>query len=754
MNHSALGRSITKVDVLDKVLGQAKYGDDIEFPNMLYAKLLRGEYPHATILGIDVSKAVKLPGVKAVITAKDVPVNNFGILVKDQVILAADKVCYMGDPVAAVAAESEEIAEDALELMEVTYQELPSVFDAREALRPEAPKIHEGGNLAGRRKIRAGDVENGFNASDEIVEDDFCTQKMEHCHMEPRAGTAMVSPDKKVTIWSSLPLPFVAQTELARVLRLPMTKVRIVQPECGGNFGGRNEISIEPHIALLAMKARQPVRMVWSREEEFIGSTTRHSYYLKYKTGVKKDGHLIAREVEIISDAGAYTSFGPSALTKGCILACGPYRIPNIKVDGYLAFTNNPVGGAMRGFGAPQVYAAEETHMDHIASRLGIGPLELRLRNIFKNGDQTATGQVLHSVGLSETISKASEAASWNKHRTTGDRGEAPIKVGRGMACMFYPIGNTERANPSVAFVKINPDGTVIVHVGILDVGQGARTVLAQIAAEALGIAVENIRIISGDTDSDPYDFGCVASRGVYVTGNAVRLAATAAKELLLQAAAEKLSVNMDGLETRNGMIYAKGCPEKCVPISEAALTCQEKGKPIVSVASFNPSNAFLDQETGQGTPYPTYAYATQIAEVEVDTRTGFVKVLRVVAAHDVGKAINEDLVRGQISGGIGFGLGQALMENMAFDNGRNLNPNFVDYVVPTAADMPKVEILIVEEPDPTGPFGAKGLAEPANVPTAPAILNAIFDAVGVMINDLPATPERVLKALKHKIGN
>jgi len=752
MNHSVLGRSITKVDVLDKVLGRAKYGDDIEFPNMLYAKLLRSEYPHAAILGIDFSKAMKLPGVKAIITAKDVPVNTFGILVKDQAILAADKVCYMGDPVAAVAAESEEMAESALELIKVAYRELPSVFDAREALKPEAPKIHGEDNLASRRKIREGDVENGFSASDEIVEDSFSTQKTEHCHMEPRAGTAAVSPDGKVTIWSSLPIPFVAQMELARVLRLPMTKVRIVQPECGGNFGGRNEISIEPHIALLAMKARQPVRMVWSREEEFIGSTTRHSYYLKYRTGVKKDGHLIAREVEIVSDAGAYTSFGPSALTKGCILACGPYRIPNIKVDGYLAFTNNPVGGAMRGFGAPQVYAAEETHMDHIASRLGIDPLELRLRNVFKNGDQTATGQVLHSVGLSETISKASEAASRNRPRTTGDRGEA-IKVGRGMACMFYPIGNTEKANPSVAIVKMNPDGTVIVHVGILDVGQGARTVMAQIAAEALGIAVENVRIISGDTDSDPYDFGCVASRGVYATGNAVRLAATAAKELLLQAAAEKLSVNMDGLEMRNGMIYAKGCPEKCVSISEAALTCQEKGNPIASVASFNPSNAFLDQETGQGTPYATYAYATQIAEVEVDTRTGFVKVLRVVAAHDVGRAINEDLVRGQISGGIGFGLGQALMENMAFDNGRNLNPNFVDYVLPTAADMPKVEILIVEEPDPTGPFGAKGLAEPANVPTVPAILNAIYDAVGVRINDLPATPDKVLKAMKAKIG-
>jgi CO/xanthine dehydrogenase Mo-binding subunit len=385
--------------------------------------------------------------------------------------------------------------------------------------------------------------------------------------------------------------------------------------------------------------------------------------------------------------------------------------------------------------------------MDHIAAHLEIDPLELRLKNAFKSGDKTATGQELHGVGLIETITKASKAAGWKSHMSRTQNGIT--RVGRGIACMFYPIGNTEKANPSAAFVKLNYDGTAIVHVGILDVGQGARTVLTQMAAEELGISIDDVRVISGDTESDPYDFGCVASRGVYATGNAVKLAAGAVKKQLLKVAAEELHINAEDLEASGGMIYDKESHTKSITIKDTTQICEVRGIAIVAVASFNPSNSFIDQETGQGTPYATYAYATQVAEVEVDTLTGFVKVLKIVAAHDVGKAINEDLVRVQISGGIGFGLGQALMEKISLENGRNLNPNFVDYVVPTAVDMPKLEILIVEEPDPTGPFGAKGLAEPANVPTAPAILNAINDAVGISIRDLPATPERVLKALQ-----
>lgn len=752
MGGGAVGKSVTRVDILDKVLGRATYADDMVFPNMLYAKLLRSKYSHARILSIDVSKAESLQGVKAVITGKDVPVNTFGIETKDQIVICRDKVRYMGDPVAAVAAESEETAEDALKLIDVRYEALPAVFDPQDAMKPDAPKIHENGNLAAHRKIRSGDVDEGFKMADEVIEDSFTTQKMEHCHMEPRAGIAMVGADGKVTVWSSLALPFSSQAELARILQLPITKVRIIQPECGGNFGGRNEVSVEPYVALLAMKTGKPVKMLWSREEEFIGSTTRHSYHIEYKTGVKKDGHLIAREVKMVSDAGAYSSFGRGQLTKACILATGPYKIPHVKVDGYLVFTNNPVGGAMRGFGAPQALAAEETHMEHIARHLRIDPLELRLKNAFKAGDQTATGQVLQSAGLTRTILKAAEATGWSRRRPGKEKCDKDfIKKGRGVACMFYPVGLTEKPNASAAIVKVNLDGTVSVGVGAPDVGQGSRTVLAQIAAEELGTPGENVRVSTGDTDTDPYDFGTVASRVTYVAGNAIKLAVDAAKKMLLEAAAEKLSVNKEALETKDDIISVKGSPRICMSISEAVRICQGKGKPIVAAASFNPPNTVLDPETGQGTPYPTYVYATQIADVEVDTQTGVVKVLRIVAVHDVGKAINPALVRGQIIGGIGFGLGQAMMEKMILNQGKNSNPNFLDYLIPTSMDMPTVDVLIIEESEPTGPFGAKGVAEPANVPTVPAIINAIYDATGVKINDLPATPERVLSELKKK---
>jgi len=749
--YQVLGKGVAKVDVLGKVLGQAKYGDDTELQGMLFAKILRSPVPHARILSIDIEKAKRLAGVSAVITAKDVPYNFFGGEIEDQVILASDRVRYVGDPVAAVAAESEEIAEDALQLIDVKYEELPAVFDFRDALKPDAPKLHDGGNLRTHRKIRSGDVERGFRDSDVVVEDNLWTQRMEHCHIEPHAATAVMSPDGKMTVRTCLSMPFVVQAELAKVLAMPLTKVRIVQAESGGNFGGRNDMSVEPYVALLAIKTGHPVRIVWTREDEFVGSTSRHLMYVEYKTGVKKDGEILAREVKVTSDAGAYTSYGPSSLMKGCICSSGPYRIPNMKVDGYLVFTNNPVGGAMRGFGVAQVLAAEETHMDHIAAELGMDPVKFRLKNALKNGDRTMTGQVLHSVGISETIQRASEAMKWSQEVVGPEKKTGPIKRGIGIASVLYPVTITEEANPAGAYVKIYPDGTMTVQIGLVDTGQGAKTVMAQIAAETSGISLTNITVLCGDTDSDPYDLGCVASRGTYTNGNAVKLAATAARQRLLEIAAEKLSVKTDTLETANDMVYVRGTPEKKIPISEVAALSYHKGKPISEVATFNPPNTALDPETGQGNPYPTYAYATQVAHVEVDTRTGLVKVLKIAAAHDVGKAVNVSLVRGQISGGISFGIGMALLENIALEQGRNLNPNFVDYLVPTSMDMPEIEPIIVETNEPSGPFGAKGVGEQSSVPTTPAILNAIYNATGVRINALPANPDRVLKALKQK---
>jgi len=747
-----VGKSIPKIDSMDKVLGAARYTDDLEFPGMLYAKLLRSKYPHAKILRLDTSRAERLPGVRTVITAKDVPLNASGYNFKDQVVFAQDKVRYMGDPIVAVAAENEGISEEALEFVDVEYEALPAVFDPREALKPDAPKVHEGGNLCFHRKIRFGNVEDGFRLSDKIVEDSFSTQKMEHCHLEPHTGVAVFNDQEGLTIWATWAMPFSVHQELARILKTPSSKIRLIHTTCGGGFGGKNEVSLEPYIALLAMKIRRPVKMVWTREEEFEGSTTRHSYFLEYKTGVKKDGTLMSREVEMISDNGAYTQEGETQITKASICASGPYKIPHVKVDGYLVYTNNTVGGAMRGFGVPQVMAAVETHMDHIAEVLGVDPLELRLKNALKSGDRIATGQMLHNVQLKETLLKAGEAAGWDK--AYRKETSAPhIKRGRGIACMFYPIGFTGRPNPSAAVIKVNPDGSAVVLVGSADMGQGSNTVLSQIAAEELGVPLDSVAIVSGDTKITPHCSGTVASRVTYATGNAIRKAAAQAKRILFETAAEKLSISTEALKLEDGWIYVKNVPEKRISIGTlASASYQLRGEPVIATAYFNPPNTPLDPETGQGNPFPTYIYATQVAEVEVNMKTGLAKVLRITAAHDVGKAINPQLVRGQITGGILMGLGQALMEEIILKEGCTLNPNFSDYLIPTAMDVPEVDVIVVENDEPTGPFGAKGVGEAGNIATAPAIINAIHDAAGIRIRELPGTPEKILLALEKSV--
>jgi len=752
VEYKFVGKSLPKLDTMDKVLGKAVYTDDIEHPGMLYAKLLRTKHPHAKIVRLDISRAEGLPGVKALITAKDVPLNAHGYNFKDQVVFAQEKVRYMGDPIVAVAAESEEITEQALELIDVEYEVLPAVFDPREALRPDAPKVHEGGNLCFHRKIRYGNVEEGFRISDEIIEDTFSTQKMEHCHLEPHTGIAVFNDQEGLIIWTTCAMLFNVHQELARVLQIPSSRIRMIHTTCGGGFGGKNEVSLEPYIGLLAMKTRRPVKMVWTREEEFIGSTIRHSYFMEYKTGVKKDGTLVAREIKMFSDNGAYTQLGESQLTKASIFASGPYRVPHVKVDGYLVYTNNTVGGAMRGFGVPQVAAAVETHMDHIAEALGLDPLELRLRNALKSADLIPTGQMLHNVQLGETLSRASQAAGWDepyKKETSASH----IRRGRGIACMLYSIGFTEKPNPSAAVITVNPDGSAVLLVGSADMGQGSDTVLSQIAAEELGVPFERVAIVSGDTKTTPHCSGTVASRVTYTTGNAVRRAAAKAKKMLFEIAARELSVNSEALSAQDGWIYVKDTPEKRISVGAAAfISYQHNGKPIVATASFNPQNMPLDPETGQGDPFPAYVSATQIAEVEVNLKTGLARVLRIVAAHDIGKAVNPQLVEGQITGGILMGLGQALMEEIILKEGCTANTNFTDYLIPTAIDAPEVDAILIESDEPTGPFGAKGIGEAVNIATAPAILNAIHDATGIRIWELPATPERILLALKKHV--
>ncbi|MFQ5762968.1 MAG: xanthine dehydrogenase family protein molybdopterin-binding subunit, partial [Candidatus Bathyarchaeia archaeon] len=565
--YEVIGRSVPKKDGINKVLGHAQFLDDLELPGLLHAKLLRSRYAHARILNVDTSAAETIRGVRAVITAWDVPVNVSGVLLKDQPILASDRVRYLGDPIAAVAADTLEQAEEAVESIRVDYEELPAVFDAEEAMKLDAVRVHDGPNVCSHRKIRLGDVEKGFRESDIIVEDAFSTQKIEQCPLEPQGAMATVDVEGKLTVWSPVQSIPMVLNELARVLQRPTSKIRLMQTAVGGGFGARIELALESYAALLALKTRRPVKILRTREDEFTASSIRHSYRIDLKSGVKNDGRVTAREVRMVADTGAYMSFGDMQLTKAAIHARGPYNIPNVKVDGYLVYTNNTVAGAMRGIGVVQAIAAEEAHMDHIARRLETDPIELRLKNALKAGDITATGQILHSVGLTETILNTASKAGWRtptQQPLTFDAGSR-IRYGRGVASMQYPIGATAVPNPSSAFLKVSGDGSVTVVSGALDLGQGVSTVLSQIVAEELGVSVDRVTVVSGNSDIVPYDTVTGASRTTYTAGNAVRLAAKKVKEILFNIAAQKLSVSPEALEARGGVIQVKHAPQKYV---------------------------------------------------------------------------------------------------------------------------------------------------------------------------------------------
>ena len=746
----AVGQRVTRPDSRPHVLGKTGYIDDMTFPDMLYTKILRSEYAHAKILSIDVSEAEKMPGVVATLTGKEIPVVTFGPSYQDQPLLADDKVRHMGDGVVAVAAETEQQAQDALAKIKVEYEPLETVLDPLEAMKDSAPKIHGDSNIYATKTIKKGDVDQALADADYVVEGQFKTQMVEHVPLEPHASIALWEPTGDLHVYSSLGRITLGRADIARTLDMPMNRIRVTATIVGGNFGGKNEITLEPILALLAKKTGRPVKGVFTREDEFISSTTRHPFVMDYTTGVTKDGIIVARKVRIVCDGGAYCSWSETTLGKGAILSVGPYNSDNIKVEASAVYTTKTTTGAMRGFGAPQVCFAYESHMDDIARELGIEPLEIRLKNAFHEGSDSPTGQVLESVVVKESLEIAAEKFGWQegKGKTNSNK-----RRGQGIACMWYPIGFTVLANSSAAVVKVNEDGTATVLTGTVETGQGSLTVLGQIAAEELGIAADDIKVVSADTDTTPMDTGAIASRTTYVTGNAILLAAKKAKMILFDTAAPMLGVKPEQLEARDRKIQVKNFPQKALSIGDVALQAQfVNGQPALGSASFNPHTVAMDPETGQGKPFGTYVYATQIAEVDVDEETGEVEVLRIVAAHDCGTPINPALVEGQVEGGISMGVGLALYEEMLFDdNGKQINPNLTNYIMPTSLDMPEVEVHIVDSYDPTGPFGAKGVGEPTSVPTAACIMNAIYDAVGVRITSLPATAEKVLKAIQER---
>ncbi len=759
---SVVGKGLTRVDGLRKATAQVTYGVDFKLPGMLYGKLLRSPYPHARIVSIDTSQAEAVPGVKAVVTGADSPEGLFGSRINDQPPLAREKVRYIGEPVAAVAAIDEATAERALDLIQVEYEELPAVFDPREAMKPDAPLIHEnlgsyqfspiichpvpGTNILSYMKIRHGNVEEAFAQSDYIFEDSFTTQAQQHCCLEPHAAVGQVSIDGKATVWTSTQGPYKVRTESASALSMPPSRVRVIATQVGGGFGGKGRAKLEPHCVLLARKSKRPVKIVLTRNEVFTATSSRHPSVIKIKTGVKADGTILAREVEVILDGGAYSESGEIVCWEIAQGAAGPYAIPNVKVDAYAVYTNKLPAGPMRGFGWPQIMWSSESQIDIIADKLGIDPLEMRLKNALEEGSISATGEVMHSVGLKECLQRAADAIGWDEKR--------PPNRGRGIGCltkMSVPF------LPSSAFVKINEDGRVGLLTSAVDIGQGSDTALAQICAEVLGVSLSDIEIAVPDTDSTPPDMGVIASRITFHVGNAVHLAASDARSQLLAVAADMLEASAEDLDISDGRVFVRGSAERAISLAQVSTTAFfQKGGPILGRGSFLDDDLVpTDPDTGQSPkPCPYWKYGASAVEVEVDPDTGVVKLLKAVSAHDCGRAINPVLVNAQIEGGAATGLAFALWEEMVFDEGRVTNASFMDYRIPSTVEVPDIQPIIVEAPHKSGPFGAKGAGEASTIGIAGAVGNAVYDAVKVRIRDLPLTWERVLEAIEKKQAN
>ncbi|HTY24154.1 MAG TPA: xanthine dehydrogenase family protein molybdopterin-binding subunit [Desulfomonilaceae bacterium] len=740
---ATVGKSEQRIGAREKLVGLPLFAADIDVEDAVTLLALRSDRPHARILELDIADALRVPGCLAVFTQSDIPgKNRLGIIIKDQQLLAEDKVRCVGDPIALVAAEDLNAAEEALRAIRICYEDLPAIFDPEEALRPGAIEIHEGGNLLGRRVTKRGSPEAAFKEADVIVERTYTTPHIEHTYLEPDAGVAYLDSSGVLVIYASTQNPHYDRKDVADLLGLEEDRVRVIQAATGGGFGSKLDLNVQGFVGLAAYLLKRPARMVYTREEAYLCTTKRHPLKIHYKSAATRDGRLIAVDVRISADTGAYTSYGPAVLARAATHATGPYDVPNAYVEAVFAYTNNSISGAMRGFGVPQMAFAHESQMDLLAKELGMSPMEIRLRNCYRTGSVTSTGQELRaSVGIRATLEAVEP---YYQQTVQQERKIYPphIRRGVGLASMGYGIGNTGMQNPSTAEIELDDQGQVTLFTGAADIGQGSSTVLLQIAAEELGLRPEDIRLVVADTGLTTSAGATSASRQTYISGNAVLEAAGKLRDVVLTESAMILKTDRNELVLEAGNVRSRSHPEKTVSFKEVARRAHRLNMPLKWQGYFNPETSTLDPETGQGIPYSTYAFATHTAEVEVDIYTGEVRVLRVVAAHDVGKAINPSNVRGQIYSGVAMGLGFALMEEYVPGKTESMK----DYHIPSIADMPEVVPIIVEDPEPTGPYGAKGVGEPALIPTAPAVLNAIADALGTRIYDLPANLERVLK--------
>lgn len=750
-----VGKQVRRVDALGKAVGATVYAGDFTMPNMLHAKVLRSTYPSARIKRLDVSKARALLGVACVLTAKDLPDAKLVTDIPGQTgqkrrlrwdapVLASDVVRFMGDPLVLVAAETLEIAERALELIEVEYEPLPVVSDPLEAMKPSAPLVFPPDNVVARWKIRKGNLEAGMAAADLIVENTFRMTFVEHAYLETEGGVAWVDERGVINIRVSTQVVEHFRS-IALAVGVPQNKIRVQGTMVGGGFGGKEDITVEIFLALLAKHTRRPVRLAYTREESIMAHSKRHPFIITHRTGVKRNGRITAAEIEMIADAGAYPYLSSYVLLYATVMACGPYRIDNLHVDSVVAATNNPFTSAFRGFGGPQACVAYEQQMDEIAKALNMDPLEVRRINYLQTGDRNATGQEMESaVWLEETATRAMETLG----EKTPDQG--PIKVGQGFASYFQSYGRiTWLHDTSQAWVGLELDGTVVVRCGAPDLGGGQVSSLCQIVSEVLGVPLDQVTIYSTDSALTPLAGTTTATRQLYMSGNAVFQAASAVRKILLDRASNYLEEESENLDLADSKVFVKDKPRESLPLAELAAICAAEGLPLSNLAVFKaPFTDPLDLETGQGQVFPDFTFGAQAVEVAVDTETGEIAVLKSAACHDVGRAINPAAVEGQIQGGSTQGLGYALMEELVVEDGVIQTPSLSEYLIPTARDLPTTKVIILESGTGLGPFGAKGIGEPSLTPAAPALANAVANAIGVRIHDLPLTPEKVLAAL------
>jgi 4-hydroxybenzoyl-CoA reductase alpha subunit len=747
-----IGKDIPNIDAIAKATGEAVYTIDMSLPGMLIGKILRSPLPHARILHIDTSRAKRIPGVKAVITAEDTPRIKFGMgTYTDKLPLEDEKVRCIGDEIAAVAAIDEDTANEALEMIHVDFGELSPIYDPEEAMRENAPRIHEdqNNNIPVFSDLNCGNVEEGFAEADIIIEDEFRTPAQSHCCMEVHNIVAKWESSGRVTVWASTQSPYTLKNRLAKACKMSPHQFHVIKPHVGGGFGSKaNMIPMDPIAVFLARESGSPVKIENSREEEFFTITPRHPTRTNLKFGFKKDGRITAKQARVVMDNGAYNATGPAILAYNCIMFSALNRCPNVKYQGYLVYTNKVANGSFRGFGTPQAMFGHEIVMDMGAEKVGMDPKDIRLINANLPYEITANKVPITSCGLKETIIKSAEKSGWDEKRKNRVEGR-----GIGMACMIHTgaSSNMFGANYSGATIKVDIDGSITLSTGAADIGQGSNTVLVQIAADVLGIGIEDIQLVQGDTDTTHPDVGTKGSRITFCAGNAVEDAAKNIRGQILDVASEMLGAAPDDLELEKRNVFIRGLPDRRVSFSEIAqFSYLKRSQLLIANGFFNQEISDTDPITGYGYDSPAMIFATQVAEVEVDRETGLVKVRNLTSAHDLGRVINPMLAEGQVEGGIAQGLGGTLLEDVVFDGGRFVNTNFTDYKLLTSMDVPKIETVWIETNDPNGPFGSKGLAESSTILTAPAVANALYNAIGVKFNSIPITPEQVLKALKR----